>query len=114
MAKSLPEQIAALSARIEADTAKRAELLKIQESTAALAGVASGDSIDFVYGRKENRITRNGQVLHVDRDDTGAVKTIRILAGTGADVNVYNVSLNDVKAVHKPGAFAEGQAEQTA
>lgn len=98
--------IEALKARIAADTAKLAELEAAAAAGNAMANLASGDVIEFMFGRGETRKQRAGVVLGIAETDKG--KRIKIQTGEGFDAEILVISPDAIVAVAED--IGEGQA----
>jgi hypothetical protein len=98
--------IQALKDRIAADTAKLAELEAAAAAGNAMANLASGDVIEFLFGRGETRKQRAGVVLGVAETDKG--KKIKVQTGEGFDAEILVISPDAIVAVAED--IAKGQA----
>jgi hypothetical protein len=95
-------QIEKLRARIEADTAKLAELEAAEKAAAAMQNLSKDDPVVFMYGRGETRKQYTGTVRAVFETDKG--KRVKVLAGEGADEELYVIEPSAIVGV--------GEAEQ--
>jgi hypothetical protein len=98
--------IESLKARIAADTAKLTELEAAAAAGNAMANLASGDVIEFMFGRGETRKQRAGVVRAVYEVD--GKKRIKVLAGEGADEELLVITPDAIVAVAED--IAEGKA----
>jgi hypothetical protein len=86
-----------LRARIAADTAKLAELEAAQKAADAMQNLSQGDTVQFMYGRGETRKQYTGEVRAVFETDKG--KRVKILAGEGADEEIYVIEPSAIVGV---------------
>jgi hypothetical protein len=98
--------IQALKDRIAADTAKLAELEAAAAAGNAMANLASGDVIEFMFGRGETRGKRAGVVLGIA--DVDGKKRIKVQTGEGFDAEILVIAPDAIVAVAED--IAEGQA----
>lgn len=98
--------IESLKARIAADTTKLAELEAAAAAGNALATLASGDVIEFLFGRGETRKQRAGVVVWFGEVD--GKKRIKVQTGEGFDTEILVISPDAIVAVAED--IAEGQA----
>lgn len=98
--------VAALRAKAAEYTAKADTLEAAEKSTNAMSTLASGDVIEFVFGRGENRKQRAGVVLGIAETDKG--KRIKIQTGEGFDSEILVIDPSAIVAVAED--IAEGQA----
>jgi hypothetical protein len=90
-------QIEKLKQRIAADTAKLAELEAAQKAADAMQNLSQGDAVVFMYGRGETRKQYTGEVRAVFDTDKG--KRVKVLAGEGADEEIYVIEPSAIVAV---------------
>jgi hypothetical protein len=100
-------QIEKLKQRIAADTAKLAELEAAQKAADAMQNLSQGDTVQFMYGRGETRKQYTGEVRAVFDTDKG--KRVKILAGEGADEEIYVIEPSAIVGVG--GAVQEAGAQ---
>jgi hypothetical protein len=103
--------IASLKARIAADTAKLAELEAVAAAGNAMANLASGDVIEFMFGRGETRKQRAGVVLGIAETDKG--KRIKLQVGEGFDAEILVITSDAIVAVAEDATQA-GAVDSTA
>ena len=96
--------IAALIARIAADTTKLAEMQSAEKLASVV--IAANDKVSYNYGRGETRQVYNGVVAAAYETDKG--KFVSVLTGVGADIALHQVAYSAVISV---GEFAEVDAE---
>lgn len=96
------EQIEKLNAQAAALILKAQVLQQQADAEERLQNVVAGDTVDFVYGRRENRIVRRGVVLGVLSD-----AKLRILSGEGVDTEVYTVAGVDIRFVYEGEELTE-------
>jgi hypothetical protein len=89
--------IESLKARIAADTLKLAELEAAAAAGNAMANLASGDVIEFMFGRGETRKQRAGVVLGVAETEKG--KKIKVQTGEGFDAEILVISPDAIVTV---------------
>ncbi|CAB3795589.1 hypothetical protein [Pararobbsia alpina] len=97
MAKTTVEQIAALQARIAADTAKLNELQAAEKASSALETLAADAPVRFVFGRAENRKEYDGVVLGIAETDKG--KRIKVQYGEGFDAQIVVIDPSAILSV---------------
>lgn len=98
--------IESLKARIAADALKLAEMEAAAAAGNAMANLASGDVIEFMFGRGETRKQRAGVVLGIAETDKG--KKIKVQTGEGFDAEILVIATDAIVAVAED--IAEGQA----
>jgi len=101
---TIAEQITKLKDRIQADTAKLEKLEADQAAAAALANVAKGDTIRYVFGRKDSRGTFSGEVRSIIDTDKGRI--IRVTKGTDAEEEIVSIRPSDIVIDKKEAAEA--------
>lgn len=89
--------IDALKARIAADTAKLAEMEAAAAAGNAMEKLASGDVIEFMFGRGETRKQRAGVVLGIAEVD--GKKRIKVQTGEGFDAEILVIAPDAIVAV---------------
>jgi sRNA-binding protein len=89
--------IQALKDRIAADTKKLAEMEAAAAAGNAMANLASGDVIEFMFGRGETRKQRAGVVLGIAETDKG--KKIKVQTGEGFDAEILVITPDAIVAV---------------
>jgi hypothetical protein len=98
--------IESLKARIAADTLKLAELEAAAAAGNAMANLASGDVIEFLYGRGNTRRQYTGVVRAIYETDKG--KRVKVLTGEGVNEELLVIAPDAIVAVAED--IAEGQA----
>lgn len=112
MAKTVQEQIDVIEKRIAADTAKLAELKASVNAATALASLKHGDSIQFVFGRAENRKTYTGEVRSVFDTDKG--QRVKVLYGEGADEQIVTIDPTAIQSVGDGQPITDAAADPLA
>jgi len=97
-------QIAKIETQIAQLQDKLAKLKAAEQSAAAMANLAAGSEIRFVYGRGETRAARTGTVLAIAETDKGT--KIKVQYGEGFDVELAVIDAGAVL-----GVVGEGKAE---
>ncbi|WP_155754006.1 hypothetical protein [Burkholderia vietnamiensis] len=100
--------IESLKARIAADTAKLAEMEAAAAAGSAMDKLASGDVIEFMFGRGETRKQRAGVVLGIADTDKG--KRIKVQTGEGFDAEILVISPDAIVAVAEDKQEAAAEA----
>jgi hypothetical protein len=107
-------QVLVLTKRIEADTAKLAELRNDIETASRLDGVEAGSAIVARIGRAETSKEVPARVLGVKEDDTGS-RRYKIAYGEGFDADTAVIQASQIVSVIVEGAApAEAVAEPVA
>jgi len=95
-----------LAARLEEITAQLVPLAAIAETFKAEAaaravidvdGLPAGAKVEFVFGRKENRVTNYGAVIGFAPAEGKLPARYKIEVGSGFDTVIFAVAARDVK-----------------
>lgn len=92
-------KIAALRARIAADTAKIAELEVLAANEVDTSKVAKGTKITFEFGRGDSKTTLFGTVQGVKREEGKAAIAKVLVEKDNGDVDLVGIFLSAIKAV---------------
>jgi hypothetical protein len=99
--------IESLKARIAVDTAKLAEMEAAAAAGDAMANLASGDVIEFMFGRGETRKQRAGVVKGIA--DTEKGKRIKVETGEGFDAEILVIAPDAIVSVAKDAEEAAAE-----
>lgn len=109
---TIAERIKSLKARIEADTTKLAELEANEKAQGFIDNLKAGDSVGFMFGRKDTRAQFYGEVRAVI--DTEKGKIIRVIKGEGADEEIVSIRPGDITSVGEEVQEADAPETVTA
>jgi hypothetical protein len=98
--------VAALRAKAAEYTAKADALEATEKAGNAMANLASGDVIEFLYGRGNTRRQYTGVVRAIYETDKG--KRVKVLTGEGVNEELLVIAPDAIVAVAED--IAEGQA----
>jgi hypothetical protein len=98
--------VATLRAKAAEYTAKADALEATEKAGNAMANLASGDVIEFLFGRGETRKQRAGVVLGIA--EVEGKKKIKVQTGEGFDAEILVIAPDAIVAVAED--IAEGQA----
>lgn len=109
-------KIAALQARIAADTAKIAELQVAAANEVDTSKVVKGAKITFDFGRGEGKTVLTGTVFGVRREEGKAPIAKVLVESENGDASLVGIFLSAVKSIasDEPVAdpLAEGEAQE--
>lgn len=91
--KTRAEQIAAIDEQVTKLTERRNELVAEGEREEQLKNIGAGTVVSFEHGRGNTRRTLSGSVITA-YDDGKGVRKVKVLAGEGADANLYDVEVS--------------------
>lgn len=97
--------IAALQAKIAEAQASRAALATDMEAAERASNIDVGANVSFVFGRGETKSDLTGQVIAVVPTEQG--KLLKVLAGEGKGIKVYDVASKNATVVPAAGALNE-------
>jgi len=92
-------KIAALRARIAADTAKIAELEVQAANEVDTSKVAKGSEVTFEFGRGDNKTTLTGVVQGVRREEGKAAIAKVLVSKDNGDVDLVGIFLSAIKSI---------------
>jgi hypothetical protein len=107
MAKTIEEQKAILQDRINADTAKLAELNAAEDARELI----KGDVVTFNYGRGETRKQYTGTVAGTTDTDKGT--KIKVVSGEGFETEIFVIDPSAVISVQSDEQPEENNAADT-
>lgn len=97
-AEKYAKAIDVLTKRIEADTAKLAEIKQEVETAERLASVATGSAIVARIGRAETSKEVNARVLGVKEEESGSLR-YKIMFGEGVDTDIAVIQASQIVSI---------------